>query len=193
LSHKAWFHWEYVGGGDPMTSFTDDAGPALIAPFTTNRVSVLRTRLSIWAWWADNNLVRPGPDQALYPLKAKIQFNEAETGSFPPPVGWPADPDPFGDDWRQPTVYSTLTLGPQTYRPADHTDMLPQVFYGWAQLLPHDGDSAAQRRISGTYVITPWLAISQGTSDWGDSYPGTFDPIPFNFCGRLSVLYEYDG
>lgn len=193
MSRKGWLHWEWIGGGDPMTSFTSDSGPAFeLTPFT-ERVSVLRTRLFLWVWWASNTYPQPGPSQGMYPLKAKIQYNKAESGDFPPPDGWPTDPGTDQPDWRQPVIYSTLHLAAQTYRPADHTAVLPQVFYGWAQLLPPETDSAAQRRLDGTFVITPWLAISGGTADWGDSYPGGATPIPFNFAARLSTLMEVDG
>lgn len=193
MSHKAWFHWDYISGLDPLTSFSDDHAPFIPASPSSERVTVLRTRLSIWAWWASNGFPQPGPAQTCNNLKAKIQFNKAETGDFPAPAGWPADPGYNDEAWKQPTVYDTLQLAAQTYRPPDPVAMTPQVFYGWAQLPNAAGDSAAQRRLEGTYIITPWLAISQGTTDWGDSYPGGTDPIEFYFNARLSVLYEYDG
>lgn len=189
---RDWHRWNVNGGGDPMEEYHDDMGFTIsTSPHLSDHVTVLRTRLQLWAWWANNDVMWPGPNQTLYPLKAKIQYNFAETGSFPAPSGWPADPGVDEVSRHQPTVYGALTLGPMFYRPPDPVAVVPQLYYGSAYMDQLSGDSAGQRRFDDTYVITAWLAISQGNTDWGNP-PSFIEPILFNFAATYSVLIEYD-
>ncbi len=193
MSHRDWFHWQWESGIDALSSFSDDHGATWLAGSFTERVTVLRTRLALWAWWASNDYPQPGPAQVRFPLRAKIQYGDPGGGDFPPPPSWPADPGIGEDEKWFPTVYSTLELRAQTYRPPDPVAGTPQVFYGWAEIPAAAGDSAAQRRFNGTNRLAAWLAVAQGTTDWGDSYGGADFFTPFYFNASLSVLYEYDG
>jgi hypothetical protein len=188
---RLWQRKSLYSGLDAVTDYHDDTGLAFgTPPSASPHVTVLRTRLQVWAWWASNAVPYPGPAQAAQPLMAKVQYAWAETGSYPAPAGWPADPGVDGPEYAQPTVYSALELRAQTYRPADPAAMTPQVFYGWSELGVLQGDSQARRRFDDTYVISAWVAIAQQLYDWGTA-GGGFTPIPFYFRYVLNTLLEY--
>lgn len=190
MPRRTWHRSQWSSGIDALTEFHDDQGKtfntgSLGSPYAT----VLRTRLQVWAWWNSNTYPLPGPAQSGYPLKCKIQYGVAGSGSNPPPTSWPADPSDISGEAIQPVIYSALTLGAQIFQPSNFgTPDLP-VWTGWANLDALNGDSKGQRRFDGTYILVAWLAISQAGDGWDTSFPEA-TIIPFYFRAMIQTLIE---
>lgn len=190
-NYRYWIHRDYSLGGPPVTEWWDTTGlsvsPGHFRP--GQRLTVLRTRLQVWAWWASNVAPLPAPQQTAPILKAKVQYWDAETGNYPPPTNWPDD---LGDSPEftvlgRPTIRSALKLLPSTWRAPNGTE--PQVFYGGAVLDGIEGESEGKRKSNGE-LMTVWLALAQGDNGNWSYVPNWATGIPFNFRAVLSCLME---
>lgn len=160
LLSRRWFHFN-LPSGDPAPG-TVAWGPnvLLMEPYA-DHITLERTRLSALAWGqqADGDgwpsIVN---NHRLFMAYAVPNF--AETGSYPPPPGWPGIPPADGLDSYQPTVIADLT--PRWSIQVEATPPFTgPVGVRWCASLPTaEGDSAGRRAFHGTYAATLWVAVS---------------------------------
>ena len=183
---RKWSRFTGLAGGVPDYRFS--YGPFLLngSLGTGAHITILRTRLMAQCWWGSNDFAQPSLGGQHYPLRAMVEYNFAETGSYPPPPDWPS-PEGSGRGHNQPTINDPLTLTMLSYVPADPVGMTPQVWHQAAQLLPPAGDSQGQRRFDLCSIATAWVDVSQHNEG---SDPGP-NPFPFLASIWLDVLYEY--
>jgi hypothetical protein len=167
----------------------DDVGGGIFTPLSDDpHVTVLRTRLAVWAWGASNFGPQPGLGVTTYPISAKVQYAYASTGSFPPPTNWPDDPAGASEQ-EEPVLVDALTPTAGTFKPSTGEAGSNDLWSVTYSLTAPGGDSKGQRRFDGTNLISSWVGIGQ-SPDWVGTCGGC-SGLEFQSCFLLQTLVEY--